>query len=65
MFRYRSLLNVYKQNNLIFLVTEVDVEADEEETITETSSSRSASKPAGHPQKKRRGSSIECHSIIN
>ena len=30
MFRYRSLLNVYKQNNLIFLVTEVDVEADEE-----------------------------------
>lgn len=44
-----------------FLVTEVDVEADEEETITETSSSRSATKPAGHPQKKRRGSSIECH----
>ena len=44
-----------------FLVTEVDVEADEEETITETSSSRSASKPADHPQKKRRGSSIECH----
>ena len=44
-----------------FLVTEVDVEADEEETITETSISRSASKPADHLQKKRRGSSIECH----